>query len=173
MPIAPWSHFENLPHILQGSILALYSHYGIVHRQTYAAIKTYLPRIPPNCRFEVDNYEQLWPYKEPFDYIHGRDLEGAIGDHEQLFCQAIDHLKPGGWFEMAAIEVNILSDDETHLKAESLLYTIRNIHKSSRMFGKYANSVSSWSSWMTRAGFVNVKEKVYKVSRHLCVIRRN
>ncbi|KAJ6039683.1 uncharacterized protein N7446_005016 [Penicillium canescens] len=114
--------------------------------------------IPPNCRFEVDNYELSWPYNEPFDYIHGRELEGAIRDHKQLFRQAFDNLNPNGWFEMAAFEVNTMSDDNTHLKATCLLSSISNIHTSSKIFGKDMTSVSSWRRWMIKAGFVNVKE---------------
>lgn len=71
---------------------------------------------------------------------------------------------------MAAIEANILSDDNTHFKATCLLNSIRDILASSKMFGKDFNSVSSWSSWMTKARFVNIKEKVYKVNDWLMSI---
>ena len=30
--------------------------------------------VPPNCTFLVDNIEDDWVYREPFDYIHGRML---------------------------------------------------------------------------------------------------
>jgi hypothetical protein len=30
--------------------------------------------VPPNCRFIVENIEDDWVYREPFDFIHGRML---------------------------------------------------------------------------------------------------
>lgn len=122
-----------------------------------------MSRVPPNCRFEVDDFEQPWSFDQPFDYIHGRELEGAIRDHEQLFQQAFDSLNPKGWFEMATMEVNTYSDDETHLNASCMLESIKHMHASSRMFGKDMSSVFLWKERMEKAGFVNVREEVFKV----------
>ncbi|KAJ6001023.1 hypothetical protein N7481_001432 [Penicillium waksmanii] len=119
--------------------------------------------VPPNCKFEVDDFEQPWNYNAPFDYIHGRELEGAIRDHKQLFQQAFDNLKPNGWFEMATFEVNTMSDDGTHLKSTYLLNSVKNIYASARSFGKAMHSVPSWSDWIKKAGFVNVREEIYKL----------
>ncbi|OQD75097.1 hypothetical protein PENDEC_c008G04625 [Penicillium decumbens] len=119
--------------------------------------------VPPNCRFEVDDFEQPWSYNEPLDYIHGRELAGAIRDHEQLFIQAFGNLKPNGWFEMATMEPNTWSDDGTHLNATCLLESVKHIHASSKMFGKDMDAASSWKGLMEKAGFVNVQEVVYKL----------
>lgn len=129
----------------------------------YSQCRANVRRVPPNCRFEVDDFEQPWSFRQPFDYIHGRELEGAIRDHEQLFQQAFDNLNPNGWFEMATMEVNTYSDDETHLKATCLLESIKHTHASSLMFGKDMSSVLQWKERMERAGFVNVREEVFKV----------
>lgn len=126
---------------------------------------TNLHRVPPNCRFEVDDFEQPWSYNESFDYIHGRELAGAIRDHEQLFIQAFGNLKPNGWFEMATMEPNTWSDDGTHLNATCLLESVKHIHASSKMFGKDLDAASSWKGLMEKAGFVNVQEVVYKVCK--------
>lgn len=125
--------------------------------------KANVSRVPPNCRFEVDDFEQPWSFSQPFDYIHGRELEGAIRNHEQLFQQAFDNLNPNGWFEMATMEVNTYSDDDTHLKAACLLESVKHMHASSRMFGKDMSSVLLWKERMEKAGFVNVREEVFKV----------
>ncbi|KAJ5499872.1 hypothetical protein N7453_008923 [Penicillium expansum] len=119
--------------------------------------------VPPNCRFEIDDFEQPWSYSKPFDYIHGRELEGSIRDHEILFKQVFNNLNPNGWFEIASFDVNTYSDDGTHLGATNLLLSIEHMHESSRMFGKDMTSSLSWKDWMIKAGFVNVIEDVYKL----------
>ncbi|KAJ5398953.1 hypothetical protein N7465_009442 [Penicillium sp. CMV-2018d] len=119
--------------------------------------------VPPNCRFEIDDFEQPWSYSKPFDYIHGRELEGSIRDHDVLFKQAFDNLNPNGWFEMASFDVNTYSDDGTHLGATNFLLSIKHMHESSRMFGKDLKSSPSWKDWMKKAGFVNVREDVLKL----------
>ncbi|KAF9891047.1 hypothetical protein FE257_004982 [Aspergillus nanangensis] len=119
--------------------------------------------IPPNCRFEVDDFEQPWSYSQPFDYVHGRELEGSIRDHDRLFRQAYENLKPGGWFEIASIEVNAYSDDDTHLKAKSLMQGVVGMHEGSKKFGKDMTTVLTWKERIEKAGFVNVKDDVYKL----------
>lgn len=120
-------------------------------------------RVPPNCRFEIDDFEQPWSYSQPFDYIHGRELEGAIRDHDQLFQRAFQHLKPNGWMEMATMDVNCYSDDETHLNATCMQESVKNLHSASRMFGKDMTSASTWKQRMEQVGFVNVREEIWKV----------
>jgi hypothetical protein len=66
---------------------------------------------------------------------------------------------------MASMEVNTFSDDETHLKAPNMLEIAKNLHAASKLFGKDMSSVSSWKERMEKAGFINVKEEVYKVCR--------
>ena len=54
----------------------------------------------PNCKFEIDDYEQPWTFKQKFDFVHGRMLVGSICDFHNLFQQVYDSLAPGGWFEL-------------------------------------------------------------------------
>jgi hypothetical protein len=45
-------------------------------------------RVPPNCRFELDDIEQEWAWKEnSFDFIFARDLILAIRDWPRLIDQ--------------------------------------------------------------------------------------
>ncbi|KAF7121782.1 hypothetical protein CNMCM5793_009335 [Aspergillus hiratsukae] len=121
------------------------------------------PRIPPNCRFEIDDFELPWSYSQPFDYIHGRELIGAIRDHDKLFRQAFENLNPGGWLEMASIDVNSYSDDSTHLKAVNMMEAIKNMHAASAKHGKDMTTADTWKEKMEKAGFVNVRDVVYKL----------
>lgn len=120
-------------------------------------------RIPPNCHFEVDDFELSWSYSKPFDYIHGRELEGFVRDHDHVFRQAYDHLAPNGWFEIASIEVLTTSDDDTHLRAKNMVEVVRLVHEASKTFGKDMSTVPTWKERVEKAGFINVTEEIYKV----------
>ncbi|GMG38234.1 unnamed protein product [Aspergillus oryzae] len=111
----------------------------------------------------VDDFEAPWSYSQPFDYIHGRELEGFIRSHHRLFQQALENLKPGGWMEIASIEANCFSDDDTHLRATSMKTAVRHMHESAKRFGKNFDTVKTRRSQMENAGFINVREDVYKV----------
>ncbi|PYH85171.1 methyltransferase [Aspergillus uvarum CBS 121591] len=119
--------------------------------------------VPPNCRFEIDDFEQPWSYSKPFDYIHGRELEGCIRDVDRLMAQAFENLRPRGYFEIASMEVNTYSDDGTHHRATTLLEGIKFMHDSARKYGKDMQTVHGWKEKMENAGFVNVREEIYKL----------
>ncbi|KAJ5575257.1 S-adenosyl-L-methionine-dependent methyltransferase [Penicillium hetheringtonii] len=127
------------------------------------ATMTNFDRVPPNCRFEVDDFEEPWTYSHKFDYVHGREMEGSIRDHDQLFQRIYENLNPGGWCEMSSMEVNTYSDDDTHLRASSMLDVAKELHGASRVFGKDMSSISTWKNRMERAGFINVKEVIFKL----------
>ncbi|KAH8598472.1 methyltransferase domain-containing protein [Bisporella sp. PMI_857] len=60
--------------------------------------------VPPNVKFVVDDVESLWLQPlDHFDYIHTRHMAPAIRNWPGLMQQALDHLKPGGWFEVQEI----------------------------------------------------------------------
>ncbi|BAE61942.1 unnamed protein product [Aspergillus oryzae RIB40] len=73
--------------------------------------------VPPNCQFEIDDFESEWSYAHPFDYIYGRELAGSIHDFPRLCKQAFAHLHPGGFFEIQSFTVDIFSDDGSIEKA--------------------------------------------------------
>jgi len=45
--------------------------------------------VPPNCKFEVDDMEEEWTYKDnSFDYIHMRSLSGSFSNWESVLRNA-------------------------------------------------------------------------------------
>jgi hypothetical protein len=44
-------------------------------------------RVPPNVQFEVDDIEEEWTFKTPFDLIHVRFLACSIVDWPKLAKQ--------------------------------------------------------------------------------------
>ena len=74
---------------------------------------------------------------------------------------------------MATFEPTTYSDDDTHLDATNLLYAIKHMHESSKLFGKDMTSSPTWKDRMEKAGFVNVREDIYKVCAVLFFRWRN
>lgn len=114
--------------------------------------------------FEVDDYESEWPYQKPFDYIHGRELEGCIGDDARLIDQAFKHLAPGGYFELQATYPQFLSDDNTAEKAESAQRWLQILRDGLAKFGKPLDNAIEWKQKLEAAGFVDVQQSIRKVS---------
>ncbi|KAK2792234.1 hypothetical protein FQN52_003711 [Onygenales sp. PD_12] len=120
---------------------------------------------PPNCSFEIDDVEETWSYKpsEAFDYIHSRDMAGSIKDYDRLFAQAFKHLKPGGYLEMQSFAADFFSDDGTLDKMTNAVRWINLLVDASNKFGKPLDVEATWQGKMEKAGFVGVKDDVYKV----------
>ncbi|KAL1969669.1 hypothetical protein VTN77DRAFT_8222 [Rasamsonia byssochlamydoides] len=58
--------------------------------------------VLPNLQFVIDDFEKEWMYEENyFDFIHARTLSGCVQDWRWLIQQVLNHLKPGGYFEVA------------------------------------------------------------------------
>jgi trans-aconitate methyltransferase len=120
---------------------------------------------PPNCRFYVDDMESEWTYlsDEAFDYIHGRVMGGSIGDWDRLLRQIKDHLQPGGWVEFQEYETTVRSEDGTHEKATTILEWAKTLEEASITYGKKLMVAPLLRQKLLDAGFVDVREDVYKV----------
>ncbi|KAM0203340.1 hypothetical protein ACHAQI_010401 [Fusarium lateritium] len=118
---------------------------------------------PPNCVFEVDDFEAEWLYHTPFDFIHTRELQGCISDDERFFKQALHHLTPGGYFEIQGVAAPFLSDDGTAEKAVNAQLWLNTLCEGAAKFGKPLDNAPSWKAKMEAAGFVNINEEVRKI----------
>ncbi|EER45662.1 methyltransferase [Histoplasma capsulatum var. duboisii H88] len=112
--------------------------------------------VPPNCKFEVDDFESTWSYAQPFDFIHAREMEGMVKDYDKLFQQAYKHLNPQGWMEIQSIELDFFGD-ETIVKAKEFRRWRDLVIEASEKFGKPMTQVSTWADRMKKVGFKNVK----------------
>lgn len=119
--------------------------------------------MPPNCYFEVDDYESEWDFSRPFDFIHGRGLESTIKDNVEFFKRALRNLKSGGWVEIVLTGFEIFSDDDTVNNAPNFVEWGRVLREASNKFGKPINTAHQQKGWMEEAGFKDVREDVYKV----------
>lgn len=49
--------------------------------------------IPPNLRFEVDDFTEPWLFrKESFDLIHARSLFGCVADWPKFYQEALEYV---------------------------------------------------------------------------------
>lgn len=118
--------------------------------------------IPPNLQFEVDDFELEWTYsKESFDFIHARALYGSVSDYGALYQRAMDHLKPGGWFEETEVGVVPYSDDDT-IKGTTLENWGELSLTAGDKFGRSLRIVDHTKELMEAAGFINVTYKKFK-----------
>lgn len=118
---------------------------------------------PPNCTFEVDDFEDEWLYQTGFDFIHGRELEGCIADRDRLLRQAFKHLVPNGYIELQGVDARLHSDDGTIEQAPNAQLWINKLREACTKFGKPADGGSEWKARLTKAGFVDVHQEVRKL----------
>jgi SAM-dependent methyltransferase len=119
---------------------------------------------PPNCFFEIDDIEEDWPYQlNHFDFVHGRDLLTAVRDWPRLIGQAYEHLKPGGWIQLASTIPDIQSDDNTLPENSYYREAGRLYFEMAEKMGSPLDSPRKWSDQMREAGFTDVRDVIYKI----------
>ncbi|KAJ5348081.1 uncharacterized protein N7506_001334 [Penicillium brevicompactum] len=121
--------------------------------------------VPPNCRFIVDDAEAEWLYSrsQPFDFIHARDMGGAIADWPRLLAQSFQHLRPGGWIELCEFEVMLQSDDDSIALAPTLCEFLGHLDQASARFNRPMNIAQHHRRHLIEAGFEEVRDKLFKV----------
>ncbi|KAK2047206.1 methyltransferase domain-containing protein [Colletotrichum somersetense] len=118
--------------------------------------------VPPNCRFQIDDFEQPWTFSDSFDFIHARNLEGCIADLPGFFRQIYDNTRPGGWFEIIEFDPEARSQSlgdrlgEDHIFKRWYRYLETASTKMGKPHGNAANRRLYWG--LTEAGFVDVVE---------------
>ena len=123
--------------------------------------------LPPNCSFYVDDAESEWTWRadEAFDLIHGRGMGGSIGDWGVLYGRILSNLKPGGWCEMQEYEGGIFSqNDPEMLNCPNIAMWQKEVNEAASHFGKEMNTAHKQKQKMIDAGFVDVRDRVVKVS---------
>lgn len=125
--------------------------------------------VPPNCKFYVDDAEDEWTYStdEHFDFIHGRGLCGGIADWPRFYGQVYQNLKPGGWLEIQEYGGTFKSEDDTVQRALWTKELCDELDRASIKFGKRLNVAHMHKKWVEDAGFLDVREEVYKVPKWL------
>jgi trans-aconitate methyltransferase len=122
--------------------------------------------VPPNAKFYIDDAESDWVYSdaESFDFIHCRTMSGSITDWDRLIQQSYTHLNPGGWLELQEPLALFESDDGSLEKAEDMVKWQELCNDAAAGFKKEIRVGHTLKARMQAAGFVDVQEKIVKVS---------
>ncbi|KAL9117532.1 MAG: hypothetical protein Q9187_005932 [Circinaria calcarea] len=120
--------------------------------------------VPDNVRFEINDVESDWHYKEnSFDYIHVRFMVGSISDWRGLIRQSFKHLKPGGYLEIQELDPRLASDDDSSNKSTMHHMYMNLCLGCLEERGQAIPVRSQYKAWVEEEGFVDIKEYHFKV----------
>lgn len=117
--------------------------------------------VPPNCKFEVDDFDQPWTFPHPFHYIHARMLSGSLGDPLRLFRRAHHALVPGAWIELQDFAFPVRADDGT-MSGTAFETLNKHLMRALTLLHRDGAWAESYKSFLEQAGFTNVTEVRYK-----------
>ena len=123
--------------------------------------------VPPNSRFEVDDYNKEWTCNANFfDFVHIRWLTGTVKDWHTLYKEAYRCCKPGGWIEHIDASGTVLSDDGTVEKDMAMGQWGKIWQEAGRRLGTPLDVFDQniQEEGLKEAGFVNISKKTYPVS---------
>ncbi|TDZ22858.1 Secondary metabolism regulator LAE1 [Colletotrichum orbiculare MAFF 240422] len=122
------------------------------------------PYLPPNVSFIVDDAEEEWLYPDDsIDYVHVRNMGGAIKNWTKLLEQAYRVLKPGGWIELQEMNWSFQCDDDTMGPDYALTKMMKLLWEAMGKFGIKEGVVESNPARLTDAGFQNQVHDIKKV----------
>ncbi|RDW66668.1 methyltransferase-containing protein [Coleophoma crateriformis] len=120
--------------------------------------------VPPNVKFMVDDVESPWlkPLNH-FDYVHSRHTVMAIRDWPKLMRSVLDHLKPGGWYEMQEIHHIPYCHDGTMPPDHPVCQYWHLITEALAKLNVNFNATLLLEGIMRDSGFVNVHTRIFHV----------
>jgi len=111
--------------------------------------------VPPNCSFEIFDYDDGWTFSDKFDFIHAGMMIGCIDNLDRLIQQAFDHLRPGGSIELLDVCPPACNDDTTLTDSPYHLW-MKNMDQALRIIGRDPFLAEKYASSLSRAGFTNI-----------------
>ncbi|ERF76119.1 hypothetical protein EPUS_01452 [Endocarpon pusillum Z07020] len=119
--------------------------------------------VPPNVRFEVDDFEADWTFgPNKFDLIFARLLLASVSDYPRLYRQAFDALKPGGYLELHELDPETYCDDGSYTESHAAMKWGKLFKEAVAKMGRTLPDLTQYKSLMEEAGFVDVQERFYK-----------
>ncbi|KAK5309204.1 hypothetical protein LTR70_010517 [Exophiala xenobiotica] len=121
--------------------------------------------VPPNVQFVVEDAEDDWTFTPgTFNLVFGRELFMAIRDWPRFMSQAHTALKPGGWLELSASYPRTHCDDGSlDLKTSFYAQSVEIYYEIAAAMGTSLEAPRSWAQQMRDAGFVDVRERIFKM----------
>ena len=123
----------------------------------------------PNLFFQTHDAENKdWDFSRAIkdmpsrqlDYVYLRFVVTCFASTKQVFQNAYDNLKPGGYIEICESEFTPQSDDGSLSDAVSDMFAL--IREASTATGRDMSKVLKYVPWLEGVGFVDVNDKVVK-----------
>ncbi|RPA82441.1 S-adenosyl-L-methionine-dependent methyltransferase [Ascobolus immersus RN42] len=118
--------------------------------------------VPPNVKFQIDDFEEDWNFEQPFDYIHARHLVGSVKDWPRFMKQIYDNLVPGGYFEIMDFDNAGGYSDDGSYEGSTIEFFAQKLAEAGEKVGCPMNVASRLDTYMTEVGFRNIKKYLYK-----------
>ncbi|TAQ85201.1 hypothetical protein B7494_g6477 [Chlorociboria aeruginascens] len=120
--------------------------------------------VPPNVKFMVDDVESPWlkPY-DFYDYVHARHTVMAIKNWPELMKRVLDHVKPGGWFELQEMHHQPQCHDGSMPPDHAVAKYWALITEALGALGVDFNATLRLADMMREAGFVNITTRIFHV----------
>ena len=119
--------------------------------------------MPPNVKFEIDDAEEPWTFREKFDYVHVRYLAAAIADWPKLMRQAFEATEPGEWAEFQDFDLKYYSEDGSLKEEHSVQKWITTLLQGAENFGRDPSPGSKLEKHMKETGFEDVHHEKYRM----------
>ena len=114
-------------------------------------------------KFEIDDAEEEWTFKDKFDFIHIRYLAAAIQDWPKLAKQAFEHTAPGGFVEFQDFDLLYYSEDGSLKEEHDVFKWITELLRAARDFRRDPCPGPKLEQWVKGAGFENVDVQKYRL----------
>lgn len=121
--------------------------------------------VPPNVKFEIDDAEQTWTWRENFfDLVHMRTMTGCIRDWDKLFAQAFRHTKPGGFIELQEMDyMGVIQPTSRNPGTSFVKWCVEQGHAGKKAGINLRTSVEFMTSSLEKVGFVDCKVLEFKL----------
>ncbi|PNP82088.1 hypothetical protein FNYG_04649 [Fusarium nygamai] len=119
-------------------------------------------RVPPNCSFEIDDLEDEWTFKHPFDFIFIRSMIASFKSWPDIFAKAFENLEPGGYIEVQDNVYPLASDDGTIHNTEILRWSTLMIDAAKKI-GRSITVAPEFKPMLADAGFIDIEEIKEKI----------
>ena len=122
--------------------------------------------VPPNVRFWIEDSSEDWAqwHTPDYDYVHTRMSVGCFGDYKsEIVDKAFAYLRPGGWFEAQELFPRMHCDDGTLTDDSPLKVWSETLMGASSKASRPVDIAPKLKEWMQQAGFVDVRERVFKL----------
>jgi len=112
---------------------------------------------PANLKFYVDDIEEEWVFESKFDYIHSRMMSVSLGNWDRYLQRCYENLEPGGYLELAEVQLPYNCDDGTALETHAHMRWIRLLMEASERMGRPFVEPARLKEQMEKMGFQDVK----------------